>query len=139
MKKMMFLLFLLIFSSHLSSQSRLGSSFKEIKDEFSDDASVKLTEKYFTEAKEGRYIKYLEVVIDNATVVYIFNTSLICYGTYIVPANQGALNYYVELYNKRYVIISPTNWRMYHSSGYTEVELFFDENDLYYFLWSFGG
>ncbi|MBN2747802.1 MAG: hypothetical protein JXR34_13830 [Bacteroidales bacterium] len=138
MKKMMFMVVLMVIAIDVTSQARLGSTYKEIKDEFENSSDDVLTEKYVSDPAEGMYYKYIEVKIDNALVGYFFTTSLICYLTIIVPDHDGALNYYVEYYNKHYVIISPTKWRMYNRNGYCDINLKYDDDGSYHFTWTNG-
>lgn len=135
---MMFMVAMMFFTVVVVSQARLGSSYKEIKDEFGHDPDYNLTEKLVSEPVDGMYYKYIEVSFDKASAGYFFTTELICYMTIIVPDNQGALNFYVEYYNKHYVIISPTRWRMYNSNGYCDIKLVYLDDGTYYFTWTDG-
>jgi hypothetical protein len=113
----------------LSAQSRVGSSAADIKAEFWE-AEYKLKAEY---DKDGDY--FISIETQRATVLYYFNENKICKATFIVPDNQGALNFYVELYNKRYVILSPTQWKMYSENGVAEISLIYPEGGGCYFLW----
>lgn len=129
--KKVFLIAIVVFISLASfSQARMNSSIAEIREEFSD-SRYDLKSGY---DKDGDF--YLRIFTERATVFYYFNSNSICYMTIIKPDDQGALNYYAELYNKRYVIISPTKWRMYSESGIAEIELIYPEGGGFYFLWT---
>ena len=56
--------------------------------------------------------------------------------TAVIPDNQGALNFYVELYNKQYVIVSPTKWKMYSKGGIANIQLIYPDSDGYCFIWT---
>jgi hypothetical protein len=130
MKNLLLISAMLVFSSALFSQARLRSSVAEIRAEFSES-------RYALESgydSDGDF--YISIFTDRATVFYYFNSRRICYMTIIVPDDQGALNMYAELYNKRYVIISPTKWRMYSEYGIADIELLFPKDGLYYFVWT---
>ena len=57
-----------------------------------------------------------------------------CYMTIVIPDNQTALNVLVERYNREYVIISETEWKMYGNNGIMKISLIFAEEGGYYFL-----
>lgn len=103
------LIIAILYSTVATAQARLGSSLGEIYNEFSDDNPSMNT------LDDGR--KTLRVTTDRATVDYVFNSNQECNATLILPNGQGDLNYYVETYNSRYVIISSKEWRMYSSDG----------------------
>jgi hypothetical protein len=130
MKRTFFAIIFGIGSIIAVGQARLGSSVSEIRSEWSE-SKYKLKSGYDT---DGDY--YITIETERATVTYYFNAEKVCYLTAIVPDNQGALNFYVELYNKQYVIISATQWKMYSKNGISNVELIFSEGGGYYFLWS---
>jgi len=113
------------------SQARIGNSIKDIKDEFKDPV-YKLTS-----GINNYGIDYISVETERASIVYYFNDENICYITIIVPDNQGAINYYVELYNNQYVIVSSTEWKMYSKKGIAKIKLKFGDDDICFFLWEF--
>ncbi len=111
------------------SQSRLGSSASEIKSEFWE-SSYNLSSGY---SKNGTY--YISIQTERATANYLFDDEGICNICMIIPDNQGALNFYVELYNTKYVIVSSTKWKMYSNNGIANIELIYPEDGGYYFVW----
>ncbi|MGR6087941.1 MAG: hypothetical protein ACU4F9_07190 [Arcticibacter sp.] len=110
-------------------QARLGSSATDIRSEFSG-SSYNLKSGY---DDDGDY--YISIKMELANVMYLFNSDKSCYLTLIAPDNQGALNYYVELYNKQYVIVSSTQWKMYSENGIANIELVYPESGGYFFRW----
>lgn len=94
MRKTFLTLTLTMFSFLVFSQARLGSTASDIKSEFWE-SRYKLKSGY---DKDGDY--YITIETERATVMYYFDTDKICTTTVIAPDNQGALNYYVEQYNK---------------------------------------
>lgn len=112
----------------LNAQARLGSSLDDIKAEFSDPVHNFRIEYN----KNGELFAYIDT--DRATVLYSFDDEKYCDATAIFPANQGFLNAYVEYYNKQYVIISNTEWKMYSSNGIATIQLHFTD-DAYFFVW----
>lgn len=114
----------------LSAQARLGSTAREIRNEYWDP-------KYQTESgytDDGIY--FVSLVLERATVMHLFNHEEVCIMSVVVPKNQGALNYYVENYNKLYVIISSTQWKMYSEHGIANIELAYPDNGGYGFIWT---
>ena len=130
MKKILLIIALIFTTIVAFSQARLGSSATEIKSEFSG-SHYKLIGDY---TNDKTY--YIGITTERATVLYYFNSDMICNRTLIVPNNQGALNYYVELYNKHYVIINSTRWKMYSAGGIANIELFYPQDGGYCFVWS---
>jgi len=111
------------------SQSRIGHTVNQIKEEFSNN-EYNLKSGY---DKDGDY--YIKIDEKRATVLYYFNDNHYCTMTIISPDNQGALNWYVERYNKLYVITSSTTWKMYNENGISNIELFYPKNGGYMFIW----
>lgn len=120
---------ILIISVSSFGQARLGSSAKEIKQEFAD-AKYALKENYGT---EGVY----SITLRNnlATVIYYFDSEKICGRTIIIPDNEAVLNAYVENYNKNYVVINDTKWKMYSNDGISYIELVMDGKLPAHFKW----
>lgn len=129
MAKIFLLILFHVFSASLFSQARIGSSVTEIKNEFWE-RKYNLTPEY---DEYGDYFITIETSL--ATVFYYFDSDNICNTTLIVPNDEGILNYYVELYNKQYVILSPTKWKMYNNYGYYEIELCFLDDGISFFMW----
>lgn len=110
-------------------QSRLGSSAAEIKQEFQGYGNT-VNSDY---SNEGTY--YVTVDLEKAVVFYWFDEDFICVLCVVAPKNQGGLNFYVENYNSKYVVVSSTQWRMYYEGGYSDITLVFPEEGGYYFVW----
>lgn len=114
--KKIFILFSFFITIFSFSQSRLGSTEREIKNEFSD-------RKYELEENYVQNIYTISVRLEIAQVHYLFNSDKICEMVFIYPHNQGGLNYYVEMYNNQYVVISDKKWKMYSDNGIANIEL----------------
>jgi hypothetical protein len=102
------LTFFFVFNS-LFSQSRIGYSEYEIRSEFKFDNFV-------THTMEGgnKYIVKEELGIKD---YYYFNSDNICTVCLREPTTTVILNWMVESYNKKYVIISPREWNIYCDNG----------------------
>lgn len=125
--KYIFLILALVFSmSYTKAQGRIGYSEWEIRSEF--------PEKTFKSGNDKDGDKWIEMETDISSVRYYFNAlhDWNCYLTMIIPDNQAALNFLVEKYNKEYVIISETKWKMYGNNGITKINLIFADDGGYY-------
>jgi hypothetical protein len=129
MRKVFITFLLTIFSVVTFAQARLGSTATDIRAEFWE-SHYKLKSGYNDDK-----IYYITIETEKANVVYYFNTDKVCTMVQIIPDNQGALNYYVELYNKQYVIVSSKKWKMYANEGIANIDLIYPEGGGYYFLW----
>ena len=129
MKKIILTFIFAVTSYIVFGQARLGVSEAEIKTEFSN-SRYKLTSDY---NEDGIY--YITIETERAMVSYLFNSDKICKASFILPNNDGALNFYVEMYNKEYVILSPTSWKVYSSQGISDIQLIYPEGGGTFFLW----
>lgn len=121
MKKFILLAVFAIALQQVSGQERLGKSASDIRKEYA--AAAYNLQTGFDD--DGDY--YLSVEVERAIVFYYFKSvNDPCYVTVIYPKRQGDLNYYVEQYNKSYVIISATSWRKYSVGGYSNIVLKYD-------------
>lgn len=117
-----FIILIILFShSSAAAQARLGVTFDQLKSEFPE-----LTFEY-------RYSKYGEgFATTHATlglVTYYFDKvtelSNFCF---IIPEDPIALSVMIEGYNKKYVILSETDWIAYLPNGkIIKITLRYDE------------
>jgi len=114
----------------LFAQARLGSTSAAIRSEFAA-SEYHLKSGYL---EDGTL--YITIEVARASVIYYFNKNLFCIMTLIAPDDQGALNYYVELYNKTYVVISAKQWRAYLEEGIADIELVYPDGGGFYFIWT---
>lgn len=129
-KKILSICLFVVCAITMYAQSRLGYSVSEIRQEFSE-SKYNLKSNY---DKNNNF--YISISTETSSVVYYFNSNDKCIITFIVPDNQGSLNAYVESYNKQYVIVSPTQWKMYCSEGIAEIKLVYGDDGGYYFIWN---
>ncbi len=104
------------------SQAHLGSTIAEIKAIHPD--------KIFTTKFTNNGIKYIYANMTFGTFYYYFDKesglSNLCLQ---IPDNMNALNAQVEVYNKKYVIISETSWKAYlEGGGLMKINLKYDED-----------
>jgi hypothetical protein len=115
MKKFLITLFLILSGLVGYSQSRMGFSESEIRKEFSESKF----EVGYTDSR----IKYISTLFDRLYVVYFFNNNNICYMTSATPTDGGMVNFLVENYNKKYVIVDDRNWKSYTENGILYISL----------------
>jgi len=130
MKKI--LLFIALFTITImasNAQARIGFTSSDIKKEFANPKYNLITG--YTDDN----IYYITITNQRALVIYYFNTYQICDLVIIVPKTQGDLNFYVETYNKQYVINSNNTWTAYLSDGILHVKLTYLEDGGYVFTW----
>ena len=120
MKKLLISLFLLLTVVFANAQCRIGSTYAEIYSEFETrEPSVHFTD-------EGQL--YLSIQVVTGSALFYFNSEKICVETVIFPKDDDAVNFYVESFNKHYVIMSPTTWRMYSNGTYADITLVYFQN-----------
>lgn len=105
MKKYLLTLLLFLISFISFSQSRIGFSEREIRNEFSSET--------FKVAFTDKGVKYIYFTGDYLTAMYFLNSDNVCTHCIAIPNSVGTLNGLVQLYNKEYVIINDTNWKYY--------------------------
>ncbi|TYB72666.1 hypothetical protein ES677_01565 [Bizionia gelidisalsuginis] len=127
MKRLLFLL--IVFLPFLSSaQAHLGTTEKEIRDLHS--------EKTFKVEYNDDGEKYISTFMIYGTFIYYFDkkTKLSNFCMQIVD-EMPYLNGQVETYNRKYVIVSDTEWKAYLKGGnILKINLTYnDENKFYIF------
>ena len=110
MKKLLLLVtFITVFTIISKAQSRIGYTPSQIKAEFY----------YYTWSSgytsDGAY--YISANTTRGLIGYYFSTELICNSCILIPKTSGDLNYWVELYNTNYVIVSDKEWKAYLTNG----------------------
>ena len=120
------LIVLMAIVGELKAQARIGSSATDIIREFSDK-NLK-----WDRMNDGT--KYLWCDDDRISVYYIMDEKSVCQTTYIIPNNQGVVNYYCEKFNKEAVIISDTQWKLYTNGGVLYIKLIYPESGGYLFM-----
>jgi hypothetical protein len=127
MKKLLLAAFM--FCGTLSySQARLGSSWLDIYSEFKEYSPETRT------TDDGELL--MVVTWDKIRNYYYFTDKRQCYRTVIYPTTEGALNGLVEIYNKRYVVVSNTEWKMYSCGLISSIKLI-NHDGVTFFLWEF--
>jgi hypothetical protein len=109
----------------VTAQARLGYTEAQIRHEFPF--------KYFRSGITtlGQHYIYFEDA--KFTIAYYFNDDNVSSSCMLIPATRGYLNALVEQYNREFVIISETTWKMYSETGIIYVELVFEEKGKVHF------
>jgi len=126
------LTFLMFLPFLANAQAHLGESLSGLKQRYPD----KIFEiKYTTDGS-----KYTMAEQALGTFVYYFNNETGLTEMCIqIPDDLQALNTQVEIYNKKYVILSETSWKAYLEGGSTmNISLIYnDEYETYIFYYTF--
>ena len=109
------------FAVNLKAQSRIGYSESDIRHK-------EFPEKEFISGTFNNGEKWISWNAETVICTYVFDSTNICSWCAIQPKNQGALNYYVEQYNKNYVIIYDTHWKWYSDKGIIKITLSFPKD-----------
>lgn len=130
MKKLIFAL-LIVLPFIGKAQAHLGSSLADIKARYPD--------KFFKIEYTNDGTKYTTAEQPYGTFIYYFDKETGLTNLCIqIPDNMTALNAQVEVYNKKYVIVSETSWKAYlEGGGIMKINLTYDEeNKIYTFYYS---
>jgi hypothetical protein len=123
---------LLLFPLFANAQAHLGESLNGLK--------ARYPEKYFEVKSTTDGTRYTMAEQALGTFVYYFsNETGLTEMCIQIPDDLQALNTQVELYNKKYVILSETSWKAYLEGGSTmNISLIYnDEYETYIFYYTF--
>lgn len=118
---------ILLFPLLGKAQAHLGVTLADIKELYPD--------KTFKIGYTDDGTKYALASMALGTFAYYFDNEETTYKCIQYPNNMTALNTQVEIYNKKYVIISETSWKAYlERGGLMNINLEYDEEfNLYIF------
>ena len=131
MKKLI-IVFIAMFPLLVKAQAHLGSSLSDLKSRHPD--------KYFKIAYTNDGTKYATTEHLLGTFIYYFDGETgLTFMCVQIPDNLQALNTQVEIYNKKYVIISEKSWKAYLDGGETmKIDLKYNEEyETYLFYYTF--
>lgn len=130
MKKLIFT-FIVMLPLFVKAQAHLGSTLADIK--------AKHPDKEFIIEYSDDGTKYAYASMYYGTFIYYFDKetglSNLCLQ---IPDDMTALNAQVEVYNKKYVIVSETSWKAYlDGGGIMKIELIYEEDmESYVFIYT---
>ena len=130
MKKFLISLFLLI-PPVLKSQAHIGASFSELRGKFPD--------KKFEISYTDEGTKYTSAEQPLGLFIYYLNDANITIGCIQIPWSLESMSAQIEIYNKKYVILSENSWRAYLEGGSTmNIKLEYNrESEVYIFYYTY--
>jgi len=127
MKKIVLFSLALITCFSVLSQIRLTSTYDIILND------LKEQKKEIIVGVENERL-YIYTEQQTSYTLYFFNNNRICNTILVEPKTTEILNKMVEKYNKEYICVSDTKWKVHAPIGTVDIELIFSE-DVYYFMW----
>lgn len=121
----------LVFPFIVKGQAHLGATESEIRSMHPDN----IFSKDWTKDRQ----KYIMTKMPLGTFIYYFDDNGYTNFNIQIPTTLQDANYQVEIYNKKYAIISETSWKAYlDGGGIMKIELIFDETlNTYIFRYNF--
>lgn len=110
----------LLYSNVAFSQVRLNYTKSDIISEFSNE-NFKLDEFNY----DG--LDAVTIFTKRVNLLYLFNKNNVCKVSILIPHTQQDLKYFIEMYNRNYVIISDTEWKMYSENSVANIELIYTQ------------
>ena len=110
--KNMFFAFFFLLPFFMKGQAHLGATLKEIKEAHPNNV---FKDVYYTD-DGSKYFTSTDMPLGNFSYYFTKETDK----TYLcvqVPIDNIALNTLVEMYNKKYVIVSDSTWKAYLDGG----------------------
>jgi hypothetical protein len=126
MRKLLFATILtFLFLSNINGQSRIGYTENEIRyKEFPNET--------FTSGNLKDGSRWISWGTERQENTYYFNDKGVCNLFILTPKYQIVLNGLVEKYNKEYVIVDDTHWKMYSSNGIIKISLIYPKEGGYF-------
>jgi hypothetical protein len=110
----------LLYSTTTFSQVRLNYSKSEIVSEFSEY-------KFRIQEFEYEGLDAVTIFTERVNLLYLFNSNNICKVSILIPHTQQDLKYFIEEYNREYVVMSDTEWKMYSNGNVSTIELIYTQ------------
>ena len=129
-KTLIAMLFLTMLGNDAVSQPLFGYTPSEVRSEF---PNASWTYDKWGDNKDMLMMSYSTQTFE---VSYLFNQNNKSVFTSISPTKQGTLQYLIETYNNRYVIISNTKWKLYKGGSIFVCELLQKNDGSYFFFWT---
>ena len=113
----------------VNSQVRMGYTSYEINKEFSGTYEIKSN-------YDSKGYLFYTIDFEHSNIFYFFGKNDKCTSCIILPSSQARVNGLSEEYNKKYTVITDSQWRAYLSGGaICNVYLKHDKDYGYFFLW----
>jgi len=138
-KKLLLIIIISLLSPNIFTQVRLGYTPSQINYEFKSKGYDIIT----NNVKPNPSKPILIIKFDNCIVHYYFNPQYKCDKCVLIPNTLKDLNFFIDLYNKKYEITSNmynpnnynTQWQMKGKYSYSTIKLIHSPNIGDYFLW----
>ena len=128
MKKL--ILFLLLLIPGLSkSQPLFGYNPSQVREEHLD------ANWHYDKYGDAKDLLVMYYDTESIRTMYFFDYRNVSTGTVILPKNKGILQWFIETYNNRYVIIDNTHWKFYNDGSVFRCSLEQTNDGRYYFDW----
>jgi hypothetical protein len=124
--KHLLLLLTLVVSLCANSQVRIASPKEQIKAEFGY--------LYIEDHMVSDSVDAITFQTRKSVVTHLFNEAGISYCAFLTPLGDAELKYYIERYNSQYIVLSPTQWRLYANDQYVDITLT-TSNSKHLFIW----
>ena len=116
----------MVISTIGNSQVRMATPKEDIKKEFS---YLKIEDHIITDSVDA-----ITFQTRNSAVTHLFDEEGLSYCAFLTPFGDEELKYYIERYNREYIVISPTQWRVYYKDQYVDITLT-EANNTSLFIW----
>lgn len=103
MRKTILTVLLIVLTTVMYSQNRLGYTFDEVHTEFNET-------RYDMSTKKFKKDVFIQISQGSATTLFTFNKDSICYKVNIKPKSETYVNQYIDLFNERYEEVSHHKW-----------------------------
>jgi len=127
--KKLFILLIMLVSSNAMSQALIGYTPPELKNKLSN-----------VDWEYSRWGNHDNLVMtwrnEDIVVNYFFNDDNITEYCTIAPLKQGGLQFLIEKYNNRYVVIDNSTWKFYSDGTIFLCKLKTLDDGRFYFVWS---
>ena len=129
MRKVITMLLIFISLQNITAQARLGDSFDEIKEEFSQYGIKE------TICDDG--LNALSFKIQELTVIYYFDKYDICTNTLVSTTNKNVAQQIRNHYNKNYIIVDNYTWKVTENLTVAYITSYYDKVLGYIFVWNY--
>ncbi len=133
--KIIILFFAVISCSNLYSQNELGKSLLILKSELEKEGYKPFDESYTHSMTDKEYgLSYtngkptLTIADAHTITIYMFGSNELCNNILIQPRTSVSLKYWIELFNKEYVIVTENIWRIYKRNNVI-INILLDNSD----------
>lgn len=129
MRKVITMLLIFISLQNITAQARLGDSFDEIKEEFSQYG---IKETICDDGLNALSFKIVDVI-----VIYYFDKYNICTNTLIATSNKETATKIINHYNSSYIVVDDCTWKVAENLSVAIINRHYDKKLGYIFVWNY--